>query len=325
MNLFTKLLSINSRLLIVGFAISLSLSNTAQAWVYSEHREIAMQSVQNLDAEHRADFDRLWKNSRTGFEKRLCKNAVDSAQGLKTDCLDWAAFSAIAGDHSCSSKEMLEFILTEDWLLEVANIAAQLKSKLAVIPVEEFDSEDGLFADSDDTVLDQIKNEQNRAKRTNALNNANTQLLRADPHYATRASSNSAHFLIARPESNTTNHEYARLVLYPGSEINAMGIYVWYHISALQKASRLANEPQLTNKQRQTITLSMLADEGFALHFLEDIFAAGHVAGTGVKCRNEWVHITIIINTGLRLIPGIENNILLCSWVTRICESRMRN
>jgi len=280
MNLLTKILSINPRLLIVIVAISLSLSNTAQAWVYSEHREIAMQAVQNLDAEHRADFDRLWKNSRTGFEKRLCENAADSAQSLKTVCLGWAAFSSIAGDHSCSSKEMLEFILTEDWLLEVANISAQLKSKLAVIPVEEFDGEDGLFTDSDDTVRDRIRKEQNRAKRANALNNANTQLLSADPHYATRADANTAHFLISRPESNTTNQEYARLALSPGSEINAMGIYVWYHVNALQKASRLANEPQLTQKQRQTITLSMLADEGFALHFLEDIFAAGHVAGT---------------------------------------------
>ena len=278
MNLFTKL--INPRLLIVSFAISLSLSNTAHAWVYPEHREIAMQAVQNLDAEHRADFDRLWNNSRTGFEKRLCENAADSAQGLKTDCLDWAAFSAIAGDHSCSSKEMLEFILTEDWLLEIANIAAQLKSKLAAIPVEEFDGEDGLFSDSDDTVRDQIRKEGNRAKRTNAVNTANNQLLSADPHYATRADANSAHFLISRPESNTTNHEYTMLTFSPGSEINAMGIYVWYHVNALQKASRLANEPQLTKKQRQTITLSMLADEGFALHFLEDIFAAGHVAGS---------------------------------------------
>ncbi len=280
MNLFTKLLSINPRLFIVSFAISLSLSNTAQAWVYPEHREIAMQAVQKLDAVHRADFDRLWNNSRTGFEKRLCENAADSAQGLKTDCLDWAAFSAIAGDHSCSSKEMLEFILTEDWLLEIAHISAQLKSELAGIPVEEFDGEDGLFTDSDDTVRDQIRKERNRARRTNAVNTANNQLLYADPHYATRADSNTAHFLIARPESNTTNHEYAILSFYPGSEINAMGIYVWYHVIALQKASRLANEPQLTKKQRQTLTLSMLADEGFALHFLEDIFAAGHVAGT---------------------------------------------
>jgi hypothetical protein len=280
MNLSTKFLSINPRLLIVGFAISLCLSNTAHAWVYSEHREIALQAVENLDAEHRADFDRLWIDSRTGFEKRLCENAADSEQGLKTDCLDWAAFSAIAGDHSCSSKEMLEYILTEDWLLEVAHISAELKSKLAVIPVEEFKRKDGLFSDSDETVLDQIKKEQNRANRLNALRAADNQLLNADPQYASRAGSNSAHFLIARPESKTTNVEYAKLALYPGSELNAMGVYVWYHITALQKASRLANEPQLTQKQRQTLTRSMLADEAFALHFLEDIFAAGHVAGT---------------------------------------------
>ena len=50
-------------------------------------------------------------------------------------------------------------------------------------------------------------------------------------------------------------------------------------MSALQKASRLANEP-LAPAERQALARAMLADEGFALHFLEDTFAAGHVAGT---------------------------------------------
>lgn len=59
-----------------------------------------------------------------------------------------------------------------------------------------------------------------------------------------------------------------------------MGVYAWYHLSALQKASRLANEPDLSQQQRQEISSAMLADEGFALHFLEDMFASGHVAGT---------------------------------------------
>ena len=105
-NLFPGLISINSRLLTVIFVFSLSLSNTAHAWVYSEHRDISLQAVQNLVAEYRTDFDHLWSISRIGFEKRLCENAADSAQGLETDCLDWAAFSAVAGDHSCSSKEI---------------------------------------------------------------------------------------------------------------------------------------------------------------------------------------------------------------------------
>ncbi|MFV1993378.1 MAG: hypothetical protein ACC635_05690 [Acidiferrobacterales bacterium] len=280
MSLFPKFIVINARLLGVIFVLSLSISNSAHAWVYSEHRDIAIQAVQNLDAEYRADFDRLWASSRTGSEKQLCENAAYSEQGQEADCLDWAAFSAIAGDHSCSSKELLSSILTENWLLKIADVSAQLKSRLAAVPVEALDAKDRKLSVNPETILEQIQKQENRAKRSNALRTADANLLSADPQYATRASSNAAHFLIARPAANTTGLEYAELALSPGSEINAVGVYVWYHIKALQKASRLANETQLTIKQRQEITRSMLADEGFALHFLEDIFSAGHVAGT---------------------------------------------
>ena len=64
-----------------------------------------------------------------------------------------------------------------------------------------------------------------------------------------------------------------------GSEISAIGVYAWFHLSALQKATRLASEP-LAPAQRQALARAMLADEAFALHFLEDTYAAGHVAGT---------------------------------------------
>jgi len=258
----------------------LGLSNNAHAWVYSEHRDIALQAIQNLNTEHRAEFDELWKISRMGFEQRLCENASDSALGTETKCLDWAAFSAIAGDHSCSGKEMLEYILNENWLIDIANISAQLKSEITDIPIEELGSEYEQFPDGQETFLEELDKQKTKAKRINALRTADTQLLKADPQYATRASSNTAHFLIARPKSSTTASEYSALALSAGSEINAVGVYAWYHIMALKKASRLANEPRLTIKQRQIITRSMLADEGFALHFLEDVFAAGHVAGT---------------------------------------------
>ena len=65
----------------------------------------------------------------------------------------------------------------------------------------------------------------------------------------------------------------------PGSVLNAPGVYVWYHMSALQKASRLAHE-HLSADERGALARAALFDEAFALHFLEDMFAAGHVAGS---------------------------------------------
>ncbi len=46
--------------------------------------------------------------------------------GLTPACIDWAALAAIAGDHSCSSQQMLDTVSQQDWILVVADVAAQL-------------------------------------------------------------------------------------------------------------------------------------------------------------------------------------------------------
>ena len=252
----------------------------AFAWVYPEHRDIAVLAVEKLDAEHKAQLDRLWGEARIGNEQRLCAQAADVQQGVAPACIDWAAFTAIAGDHSCSSSDMLNSALTTDWILQVADVAAQLKVDLSQVVVTARPPEVKLFTPSAFGGFQrQVEDETQRARRINALRTSDTRLQRADPHYATRAGSNNAHFLLARPNTDTTPREYAEISLLPGSEISAVGVYAWFHLSALQKASRLANET-LGNAERQALARAMLADEGFALHFLEDTFAAGHVAGT---------------------------------------------
>jgi hypothetical protein len=87
------------------------------------------------------------------------------------------------------------------------------------------------------------------------------------------------HFLLARPDVDIEPAAYARLVFGPGAELNAMGTYVWYHLRALAKAARIARG-DLASAARAQAALAALADEAFALHFLEDSCAAGHMAGT---------------------------------------------
>ena len=100
------------------------LAGSAHAWVYPEHRDIALLAVEQLDPQRRALFDKLWSDARAGDEQRLCANGADSAQGVAPACIDWAAFSGIAGDHSCSSQAMLDTVLKTDWILQVADVAA---------------------------------------------------------------------------------------------------------------------------------------------------------------------------------------------------------
>jgi hypothetical protein len=252
----------------------LSVAGSALAWIYPEHRDIAMLAVQGLDPERKAVFDRLWQEARAGDEQRLCEQGADTAQGLAPPCIDWAALSGIAGDHSCSSKEMLETVRSSDWILVVADVAAQLKVDLARIPVTAPAGQPG-----GKDVRRAVASATSRAERLNALRTADTRLQRADPQYALRADSNLAHFMLARTDTNLDPLAYAIVVLKPGSDLNAAGVYAWFHLSALQKAGRLANE-QLTPEERRALTRAALLDEAFALHFLEDLYAAGHVAGS---------------------------------------------
>ena len=97
------------RLLLLALGLACA-TGPAFAWVYPEHRDIAVLGVESLDPERKALFDRLWAEARIDHEKRLCEQGADTAQGVMPECIDWAAMSAIAGDHSCSSKQLLDTV-----------------------------------------------------------------------------------------------------------------------------------------------------------------------------------------------------------------------
>ena len=261
-----------------AIAILIGVASPALAWVYPEHRELSLLGVQKLDAERRAEFDRLWQGARAGDEQRLCAAAADREQGLAPPCIDWAALAAIAGDHSCSSRQMFETARASNWILTVADVAAQLKVDLARLPVTAEPASSGELEVLSDARR-RLAGEAVRAERINALRTADIRLQRADPEYATRAGANNAHFLLARPSTDVGPADYAQLTLRLGSEVSAVGVYAWFHLSAMQKASRLRHE-SLSTAERNALARAMLADEAFALHFLQDVFAAGHVAGS---------------------------------------------
>jgi len=237
-------------LLIVCMVVALSVPGNA--WVYPEHRDITLLSIRKLDSAHRAILDQLWALARKGYESRLDKSVADFEQGVSPEYLDYAAWTAIGGDHSTSSENMLFNILQTEWILKVADIAARLKTGLA--------------------------DAKNRSDRINKLRDSDIRLLRADPEYVSRAGANNGHFLLARPDITTTAEGYFDTCFKAGCALNTVGTYKWFHTSAVLKAQRLSSEV-LTPEQRSALALSALADEAFALHFLEDSFASGHVAG----------------------------------------------
>jgi hypothetical protein len=230
------------------------LHPAARGWVYPEHRGIAFRGIVHLDADRRIALERIWAEARRGYESRLTPAPADTTGEDNPTAIDYAGWPAIAGDHSCSPENMLHNILQTGWILEVATVAARLNSALTTAGLEPH-------------------------ARTNALRDADLALLRADPAYATRAGANNSHFLLARPDPGTDAETYIDVCLANGCELNALGTYAWCHFSALQKADRLSRSA-LTDSARREIALGALADEAFAIHFLSDAFAAGHVAGT---------------------------------------------
>ncbi|MFC2094174.1 hypothetical protein ACFLSH_00965 [Bacteroidota bacterium] len=227
--------------------------NNLNAWIYPEHRDIALLAIQKLSPEYRSIFDKLWSEARVGYESRLTESVIDATQSTNPLFLDFASWPAISGDHSCSPEILLYNILETDWILQVADIAAQLKIDLA--------------------------KSETRSKHINSIRDSDINFQRVDSEYATRAGSNNVHFLLSRPEVDTDVRDYLITCLTEGTELNALGAYTLYHISALMKAAKYNNEV-LSQEERSALILSALADEAFALHFLEDVFASGHVAGT---------------------------------------------
>lgn len=223
------------------------------AWVYPEHRDIMLLAISKLSADHTSTLNGLWSQARIGYEFRLTESVIDLQQLTKPEKIDYAAWPAIAGDHSCSAENMLYNILQTDWILKVADITAQLKIDLQMA--------------------------EDRIRRINGLRLSDLKLQGADPEYATRAGSNNVHFLLSLPDVNMDATSYILSCTKEGAELNAIAAYAWYHYSAMSKASLLANN-NFTQEERSVIILSSLADEAFAIHFLQDVFASGHAAGT---------------------------------------------
>lgn len=232
--------------------LTLSLSFPGFAWIYPEHRDIMMFAIQKLNATHRAQLEKYWTMVRKGNEGRLFPVSIDTSRSATPKFIDYAAWPAIGGDHSTSAADMLNSILKSDWIIKVAGIAMELRHGLA--------------------------NARNRSDRNNKLRDSDIKLLRADPEYVTRAGANNVHFMLARPSSCTSQEDYFIACLRGGAELNALGTYSYYHLSALLKARKFSHLKDTGQEATKMIT-SALADEAFADHFLEDMFASGHVAG----------------------------------------------
>lgn len=228
-------------------------SQRVYAWVYPEHRLITIAAIQKLTHQQRRSLDFLWNLIQQGYGNRFAISVIDTSRKEKGRLLDFAAWPAIAGDHSCSPADMLNTITNSKWILNVNDIGVKLGEKL-------------LLAKSN-------------SQRSNYLRMSDMQLLKKDDQYATRAGVNSVHFLSPKTDVATPLEQYIQQSTQKGAALNAMGVYAYFHQQAMIKMWTYWHESDKT-PGHLSLLMAALADEAFAIHFLQDAFAAGHIAGS---------------------------------------------
>ena len=227
------------------------LAGPAAAWIYPEHRNIAGSAIEGLDPARKATLEKLWAEARKGHEDRLCEKPWAGDQGNKPGCIDFAAFPALAGDHSCSADQLLKTVLDSKWVMDVAAVTSVLDRGLATA--------------------------KNSNEARNRLTKSDLELQRKDPEYATRAGSNNVHFLLTRDTDDVS--EFLKASLKKDVELNGLGVWARYHIAAMRLAAEL-EAGRVPEERRPEVARAALAAEAFGDHFLEDAFASGHVTGT---------------------------------------------
>lgn len=251
--LIKRLLKYRLKQFIFLVMISIICISNANAWVYPEHRRISILAIQQLSQAQQQLLHQIWQEIRKGNELRLSEQVFNLHQPNPVTQIDFAAWSAIAGDHSCSPNNMLETILKSNWILKVASIANQLE-------------EDFL-------------NVKNNTQLVNTLRKSDLKLMRTDNEYVTRAGANSVHFLLPRQTVSVSGKDFLMSSIEAGAPLNAMGAYAYYHQQALHKSKLYASLPN-EDPSRTILIMGALADEAFAIHFLQDAYAAGHAVGS---------------------------------------------
>ena len=244
--------------LLVGLcagAAMLASTGQARAWYFPEHMTISHDAIVLLppeirdvlkDAVSRARGDGLPLCARIDLpiEEVAQKRPLDTPMihsELDAGCVPYSALPALAGDHASSATE-LWYVLTSRKGIEITTAAAY---------------EWGRFR----AALERLPNAS--LERMSFVHSLDVAFYFIDPGYELRAQATQAHFA----DGGRGIDEVVRIAGATGSTDSSLGQFLAHHLRSLQLAASGA------------VTLALL-EHGFAMHFLQDAFAAGHLVMT---------------------------------------------
>lgn len=236
------------------------LPTQAHAWTEAEHLRIGRRAVAELSygqSDVLRVLDEAWRILRR--DRELAPGLCGEARTSDPVCIGLPALPTLAGDHSCTVRELTAAI-AEPWSLEVVAIAHDALTK-----VDDIDFERG--ADPEDVGRHRVK----------IRREIDVELQTVDPSYIGRAIDNTAHFVLTRVSEVETLHEYIERLVGHGRPANATALYLHFHALALRSAV-LAHDD--TQQNKLAFVRAAFLNEAYALHFLQDSFSAGHLVGT---------------------------------------------
>jgi hypothetical protein len=236
-------------------ATGIVTAGEARAWYFPEHVVIAHDGVMQLPPEVRDVLQEAVSRARAAG-LRLCPRMdlplEDFAQkrpletrmihsAVGVDCVPYAALPALAGDHSNGAAE-LERVITSQKGLEITSAAAY---------------EWGRFEEA----LARLPNAS--LERMSFVHALDVDFYFIDPGYELRAQATQAHFV----DGGRRLDESVRAIVATGRLDNSLAQFIAHHLRSLGLAAH------------GNVAEAVL-EHGFAMHFLEDAFAAGHLVMT---------------------------------------------
>jgi hypothetical protein len=248
---------------VAGAGVLASTGN-AQAWYFPEHVIIANDGIAQLPTELRDILRNAVARSRdegltlcASVDVPLAKiaqpRAVDTRMvhsRIGVECVPYSVLPALAGDHSNSSAE-LKTVLTTKKGIEITSAVAYEWSRF-------------------EQALDRLPN--SPLERMSFVHALDVDFYFIDPGYELRAQATHAHFV----DGGRPINQVARAAV-AGSMDNALAQFLAHHMRSLQLAVRGS-------------VADAILEHAFAMHFLEDSFAAGHLVMSDETWKNGNAH-----------------------------------
>ncbi len=245
-------------------AFAVAWARDAGAWYFPEHVVIAHDGIMQLppevrdvirDAVARARGDGLGLCARVDvpLEDIAQKKPLETRMvrtEVRVDCVPYSALPALAGDHASSAAE-LRHVLTTPKGIEITSAVAY---------------EWGRFREA----LDRLRAPS--LERMSFVHELDVAFYFIDPGYELRAQRTRAHFVDAG-----RGIEDVVTTAAGGDFDNALAQFLAHHLRSLELASR-------------GDTTEAILEHAFAIHFLEDAFAAGHLVMTATTWRQGNTH-----------------------------------